>query len=181
MIREVLSVLFPYIVILYLTDCIHLINKTHILFVNYIGKKYYLKKSGLYFSKFSPIGITILSHNIPIYFTANGLYKINDQRSYDETVYEADDYHFISYKDINTIGVDGKEVTLNGEKYIKAPSSIIANIIKDRIKGFKTIKPSKRIKKVRKIFEETFNIDKINSLNRSYSYYIKFIQILSLF
>lgn len=181
MIREVLSSLYPYIVILYLTDCIQFINKTHMLFVNYFGKKYYLKKSGLYFSKFSPIGITVLSHNIPVYFTASGLYKINDQNSNDKTVYAEDDYQFISYKDINTIGVDGKEVTLNGEKYIKAPSTIIANIIKDRIIGFKTIKPSKRIKKVRKIFKETFDIDKINSLNRSYSYYIKYIQILSLF
>lgn len=181
MIREILSVLFPYIVILYLTDSIQFIHKAHILFVKYIGKKYYLKKSGLYFSKLSPVGITILSHHIPVYFTTNGLYKINDQKSYDEIICEADDYHFISYENINTVEVDGKEIKLNGEKYIKAPSSMIASIIKDRINGLKIIKPAKRLKRIKKLCKETFDIDQIKSLNRSCSHYIKYIQIFSSF
>lgn len=181
MIREILSVLFPYIVTLYLIDSIQFINKTHILFVNYFGKKYYLKKSGFHISKLSPIGITILSHNMPVYFTTNGLYKLNGQRSDEEIICEVDDYNFISYQNIDKVEVDGKEIRLNGKKYIKAPSSITANIIKDRIIDLKAIKPAKRIKKVQELFEETFDIDKIEALNHSYSYYLKYIQIFSLF
>lgn len=181
MIREILSVLFPYIVILYLTDSLQLISKCHVLFVNYIGKKYYLKRSGFYISKLSPIGITVLSQDLPIYFTASGLYKINDQRPYDKPDCKGDDYEFMAYKNIDTVEVDGKEIKLNGRKYIKVPSSIIANLIRDRINNFKTIKPAKRNNKVQTSLEEAFDIDTIKSLNRSYVHHIRYIQILSLF
>lgn len=181
MINEILSILFPYIIILYLIDSIQLINKSHILFVNYIGKKYYLKENGFHISKLSPIGITILSHNMPVYFTTNGIYKLKDERSYEEVNCEADDYYFISYHNIDKVVADGKEVRVNGEKYFKAPSSISANIIKNRINDIKTVKPAKRIIKVQKIFNEMYDINKIEALSHSHLYYLKYIQVFSLF
>lgn len=181
MIREILAVLFPCIVILYFIDSIQYINKTHMLFVNHVGKKYYLKKSGIHISKLSPFGTTILSHNMPVCFTISGLYKINHKESYEKAIYEADDFYFISYQNIDKVEVEGKEVRINGKNCIKAPSSISANIIKDIIYEIKTIKPTKRIKKIQKFFEETLDIERIAALNHSYSNYLINLKIFSAF
>ena len=106
MIREILAILFPYIVILYFIDSIQYISKANLLFVNHFGKNYRLKKSGFHISKLSPVGTTIVSQNLPVYFTTKGLYKIKDARSFGKILCDVSDFQFISYDYIESIEVD---------------------------------------------------------------------------
>lgn len=181
MIREILTVLFPCVVILYCLDSIQLINRKHILFVCHFGKRYYLKKSGIHISKLSPIGTTILSHDIPVCFTSRGLYTIINEQSFDKNVFASEDFHFIFYQDIDTVELDGKEIQINGKKFLKAPSSMHARIIQEKIKEIRIIKPSLRIKKIKDLFEESLSIEQAESLNESCSNYLLNLKIVSLF
>jgi len=181
MIREIIAVLFPCIVILYFIDSIQFINKTHLLFISHFGKKYHLKKSGFYISKLSPISTTILSHDMPVCFTAGGLYTIQNKESFEKVICEADDLHFISYQDIDTVDVNGKEIRINGKKYIKTPSSISANCVQGIIEEVKTTTPDLRIKRIKKLLHETLDIGNIETLNRSCSDYLTNLKILSSF
>lgn len=169
MIREILSVLFPYIVILYFIDSIQYIKKSNLLFVSHFGKNFHLKTNGLHVTKLSPASTTVLSHNIPTCFASKGLYKINEEGLHETIILNGENIHFISYQDINRIDVDGKDVNINGNKFIKAPSPITANIIKDKIKEIKTIKPAKRTQKIKKNTEKALGVEKIGERNQLYS------------
>ena len=74
--KYVLEVLFPYIIILYLFDCIIYIKKHHLLFASLFGKKFTIKKIGLYLASLLPLSETILSHSLPICFTEKGIYIV---------------------------------------------------------------------------------------------------------
>ncbi len=181
MIREILAILFPYIVILYFIDSIQYISRVNLLFVNHFGKNYRLKKSGFHISKLSPVGTTIVSQNLPVYFTTKGLYKIKDARSFENNLYDVSDFQFISYDDIDSIEVDGKDIKINETSYLKAPSSISAKFIRDIIKKIKVIEPAKRIQKIQKIFYEILNVKKAAGLNNAYSGYLKKLKIFCAF
>lgn len=164
-----MSVLFPYIVILYFIDSIQHIKKPNFLFVSYLRKNYHLKTNGLYIAKLLPTSTTILSHNPTTCFTTNGLYKINEEKLHETIILNGEDIHFISYQDIHRIDVDGKDININGNKFIRAPSPITANIIKDKIKEITTIKPAQRIQKIKQNMEEALDVEKIEEQNQLYA------------
>lgn len=161
MIREILSIIFPYIVVLYVIDSLQYVRKPNVLFVSHFGKYFHLKTNGLRVAKLSPASTTVLSHSVPSCLASNGLYQINEEGLHDVFNFTEDSIRFLSYEDIDRIDLDGKNVNINGNTFIRAPSPITANIIKDQIKRIKTVKPEKRAQKIKEYLESALAVEKI--------------------
>lgn len=161
MISEILCFIFPYIVVLYVIDSLQYVRKPSVLFVSHLGKNFQLKTNGLCVAKLSPASTTVLSHSAPACLSSNGLYQINEEGLRDAFNFTEDSIRFLSYQDIDRIDLDGKDVNINGKTFIKAPSPITANNIKNLIKGIKTVKPEKRTKKIKENLESALDVEKI--------------------
>jgi len=177
--KYILEVLFPYIVILYLIDCITYVKSHHLLFVSDLGKGFRLKEAGLHLVGLLPVSQTIASHNLPLCFTSNGVHTVADGHQYKSGLYEAKDFHFIPYHDLITIETDGKAVKINGKVSIKTPSGVIARHIMGLIQDLKGLRPSKRRKKIQSFLTKATDLQEIETLRTAYSNPILYLKILS--
>lgn len=179
--KYVLEVLFPYIVILYLLDCIIYIKKHHLLITSLFGKKFKIKKAGLYLAGLLPLSETILSHSLPICFTEDGIYIILEKSYSNSEVYKADDYKFIRFQNMNSVENEGKNVKLNTKHIIKTPSQLNARHLVDIINELKDLKLSKRIEKIGFFLSNSYDIQKITELKETYSNSFLPLKILGLY
>jgi len=179
---EVIADLFPYIVLLYLIDCIKYIHQYHLIFVSYTGIKYGLKKSGFHVTDLLPIGNTIISHNYPIVLTCKGLYTLElEIKNYELDLYREEDFIFISYQDIDVVQTDGKAVKINGKNYFKLPSPISALKISELIKELQELSPIKRLEKIRSFLSEESDLEKIINVRQSLNSKILYLKVLCSF
>jgi len=144
-----------------------------------LGKGFGLKKAGLHLVELLPIGQSIISHDLPVYYTRSGIYVLKDAHLYESALYEAEDFHFIRYQDIVDITADGKDVKINGKRLIKTPSPVSARYMADHIQDLKRLKPSKRNNKVRSFLAEATDLQGIKGLRSDNNDLLFYLRILS--
>lgn len=167
--RELLETVFPYLVILYVIDGITYVNTHHLLFVSYFGAGFKLVKSGAFFVNLSPLGHVTASHNLPICFSCNGVYFLTAGRRYETSLYHLEDFKCLPYQDMDTIEANGKEIKINGERLVKAPSSISTKQIAGIIQELKALKPGQRRKRIQTFLSETTDLQRVLATKRAYS------------
>ncbi len=177
--KYILEVLFPYIVIIYLLDCISYIKSHHLLFVSHLGKTFRHKEAGLHLVGLLPVSQAIVSHNLPLCFTSKGVYFVPDGQHHKSGIYETKDFHFIPYKDLTIVEADGKAIKINSKVSIKTPSGAIARHIIGFIKDLKVLRPSKRGEKIQSFLANSVDLQEIKALRIAYSNPIFCLQILS--
>lgn len=179
--RDVLEVLFPYIFLLYVFDCITYVNVQHLLLTSLSGKKFALKRSGLRVAGWLPTSQTITTHNLPIYYTRDGIGGVFD-RCYSNTgIFKAEDFKFIKFQDLESIEVEAKNIKLNNEHTIKTPSSSSARLTAEFINEIRILKPSDRNKRIRAFLSDCFDVDEIRKIETSKAKYFPIIKILSFY
>ena len=72
--KEVLEVLFPYIVLLYAIDGIVFVRNGHMVFYSHFGKRFAFGNPGVKLLELSPVCRTILTPRLPVCFAENGVF-----------------------------------------------------------------------------------------------------------
>jgi hypothetical protein len=112
--QDVFEVLFPYLVALYVLDCIQFVSRHHLLLSSLTGRRFRLHR---------PIGRTFLTHDLPLWVTTAGLYYLPANSPAPQIADQPSDWQFIAFRDLNSLQAEGKRVTLNGDAKIKLPSA----------------------------------------------------------
>jgi hypothetical protein len=176
--REVFSVLFPVLVGLYLLDCVKYISQYHLLFASNLGMKFDLKKAGFHFVGLSPLSSLVIAHNYPTFFTATGLYFLETRDRYEIDRYNAEDFSFLSYKDIAKIEADGETVRVNGKAFMRTPSHTMARNFVSLVDELKNLNSSKRFIRIKSHLSEAFDLQGAATLKLSHAKLFFYLKIL---
>ena len=177
-IKHILGVLFPYIVILYLFDCIVYIRKNRYLFISRFRKYYKLKKPGLRLVGILPIDKVVVCQDLPVYFTTNGIYIQRNKDCLNNVIAEIQNLDFISYDDISNIQVEGKNIKINETEVILAPCSKLAGQYANFIEDILKLETTERREKIRDFLADTVNLREIRKINSIYLNYSSYLQVL---
>jgi hypothetical protein len=165
--RFLLEELFPYIVLLYLVDCITYIRNYQLLFVSPFKKNFQMKGSGVHLVGLWPMTEAFISDNSPVFFSSRGVHLLTNDDPYECASYQAEDFHFIAYQDMTLVEVDGKEVKINGKVFCKTSSPIRARNIMHLIQKLKGMNSSERLEEIQAFLAEATDLQKIGVLRRS--------------
>ncbi len=176
--REIISVLFPVLAALYLLDCVKYISQYHLLFVSNLGIKFNLKRAGFHFVGLSPLSSLVIADNFRTCFTGNGLYFLETGDRYEIELYNAEDFSFVSYKDIAKIEADGETVRVNGKSIIKTPSRAAARNFVSLLNELKDLDSSKRFARIKSYLSEAFDLQGPARLKSSHSKLLFYLRIL---
>jgi len=176
--REIFSVLFPYIVILYIIDCISYVKSHDFLFVSTVRGCFKLIKSGLYIKSVSPLSRTFLSRNNPVLFTSIGIYLPTSEQHYQNSFYRSEDFTFIPYHDMDTLEIDGKRVRLNHSNFINTSSIRYARHIGSFIQELKDSKQRERGYKIKAFLDNANDFSQIENHEESFTNPFFYLKIL---
>ena len=176
--QHILQILFPYLVLFYLIDCIAYVGHQHLLFSSHFGRYFKIKKPGLHLVGLLPTSEAFVSHNLPIFLTSSGVYSLPDEYRAGNTQYKAQNLRFIAYEDIIKVEADGKAMKVNGKVIIKFPSSTSAKQMTEVIRELIYLEPSDRYEKICAFLDETTNLQGIFA-SRENHWPLTYVKILS--
>lgn len=174
-----LEVLFPYIFLLYVFDCITCVKARQVLLTSLFGKKFDLKRSGVHLAGLLPTSQTILVYNLPVYCTRDGVYLVPDQPVSNSRIEKAEDFNFIKFQDLESVETEGKNIKLNKTHTIQTPSSASARFNAKFIYQLKNLGPSDRKEKIKTFLSDSFALDEVKKIETSGSKSFSIIKILS--
>ena len=177
--KYVLEVLFPYIFLLYVFDCIIYVKARHVLLTSWFGKKFNLEKPGLRLAGLLPTSQTIITHNLPFHCTPDGVYAVFDPSGLNSKINQVEDFNFIKFQDMELVEVGSNTIKINNTHTIKFPSSSSARYNAEFINKLKRLRPSEREEKIKACLSDSFDLEAIKKIERSHSKYFSIIKILS--
>ena len=177
--KYVLEVLFPYILLLYLCDCITYVRARHVLLTSLFGKKFNLKKSGVRLAGLLPGSQAIMSHNLPIHYTRDGIYVGRDNYGSHTRIDKAEDFTFFTFQDLELIEADGKNIKFNKTRAIKTPSAAGARFHAQFLNSIKKRKPADRQEKIKTFLSDSYDLDAIKKIDHSSATLLTVIKIIS--
>lgn len=155
-----LQVLFPYIVLFYIIDCIVHIKKFHIAFSSQFGRKFKLKRRGVRFLGFSPLCKLYQAINFPFFASEKGFYLWNKDDLDECDLYEQKHFDLVLFDDVEHVESDGAVLTINASKKIRLSSSALANYLAEKIDHLKKCSPESRNKEYKAFFSSPEEIKK---------------------
>jgi hypothetical protein len=179
--KYVLEVLFPYIFLLYVFDCITYVKARHVLLTSLFGKKFELKGSGIHLAGWLPISRTIISHDLPIYYSRDGIHAVFDTPGSGNRIVKAEDFDFIKYEDLRFIEVEGKNIKFDNTRRIKTPSASSARFQAEFINQLKTSAPAIRRKKIKAHLSDSYDLEAIRKIETAGLKSFTILKILSSF
>ncbi len=114
-----------------------------------------------------PVGEAFVSHAIPICLTSRGVYRL-PEHSLDNVRYRVQGLRFLAYEDIANIEADGKVMKVNGDVFIKFPSSTNARQMTEIIRELMRLEPATRHDKIRTFLNETTNLQETCALRENH-------------
>ena len=102
--QDVFEVLFPYLVALYVLDCIQFVSRHHLLLSSLTGRRFRLHRAGVYLTGILPIGRTFLTHDLPLWVTTAGLYYLPANSPAPQIADQPSDWQFISFRGLELTG-----------------------------------------------------------------------------
>jgi hypothetical protein len=177
--KYVLEVLFPYIFLLYVFDCIIWVKARHVLLTSCFGNKFELKGSGVSLAGLLPISQAVISHNLPLFYTRDGIYAAFDRSGSNSRIDKAEDFTFIPYKDLARIEVEGKNIKFNNSHTLKTPSSPCARYYAKLINAIKTSSPADREAIINDGLSDSYDLDAVKKIATSSSKPFTIIKIIS--
>ncbi len=177
--KYVLEVLFPYIILLYASDCITYLKTNHILLTSWFGKPFNIKRSGIRLAGVLPTSQAILSHDLPLHCTPDGVYTIPDKIIPEDGIVNSKSIIFIKYGDLALVESEGKSIKLNRSYTINTPSSAYARYQAEFIRELTHTGLSGRPEKIAARLKESFDLESIRKIQKSYSRAFSVIRFLS--
>lgn len=164
--HDVFDVLFPYLVALYVLDCIQFVSRHHLLLSSVAGRRFRLRRAGVYLAGILPFGSTFLSHDLPLWVTTEGIYYMPESSPAPQTASQPSDCQFISFQELSSLQADGKSVALNGNEKIKFPSAASARRWVSLTEKLQHRKPTDRTNRIDALLGQTQRIARLLRLRK---------------
>lgn len=161
--REVLAVLFPYLVLLYLFDCVAGVRSGHSIFVSGFGRRFRLKGDGAHPVSLLPTGRAVLSHDLPLFLSAGGVYLPAVDSRWDRPL-RAPDLRFLPWSGIASASSEGRDLLVNGTLAVTLPSPAAAAGTAAAIRDLAASPPARRRAKTEARLAETFDLPGLDAL-----------------
>lgn len=123
--REVLGYLFPYLVLLYLYDCVARVRSGHLVFISPLGRRFRLGKDGAHAVGLLPTGQAVLSHDLPLFLSGGGVHLPAAEFRWDRPL-RPRDTRFLPWAEVVTVVPAGADVVINGSVSVALPSAAAA-------------------------------------------------------
>jgi hypothetical protein len=163
---QLLKVIFPYLIALYLLDCISYLNKHQFIIGTIIGKRFSLKKKGVHFLGLLPSSQIYLAQNLPIVFAIEGMYYVSYDTLNDIGIYRERDFSFLPYKEISQIEIDEKSLKYKDKIIIKGPSNLYIRNLRKFLHLLNSIKPNDRNLKISNYLSKLYNISEVVKIKK---------------
>ncbi len=132
---ELLAVLYPYLILLYCTDCLVYIEKQQIAFIHKLGRRFYKVKAGIHFAGFLPGSRIFITGHRPYCLTRSGMYLLSRQRIAPADRTYPENYDLFPYAAMDTFAAEGAAVILNNSVTIstscQAEARLLARLLED--------------------------------------------------
>ncbi len=174
---NLLGVLFPYLVLIYLIDSIRIIRKNHLLFISHLGKHFQVRVSGFYLSELFPLEQVIYSHCQPVCYTAEGVYLFDDCNKNSHSNPERP--VFVKYEEIDSVKAEHCTVKINGRSFFRAPTKRSAAHMAETVTGLKSLPPAERQKGIASNMERAFDLTNLRKSKEEYKRLLTPVKLLS--
>jgi len=165
--REILATLYPYIILLYLFDCLVYVGRHQVFFISLCGKGFRRVKSGIHLSGLFPFSETFVACSLNLFSSESGIYlRSNDNESQGLLNYP-EEYLFIPYADIENPVAEGNMLILNKSVSVKTPSVPCAKRLAGRLADAARTEYSKRSDLILKLMKEDTDMDRIRQIHQS--------------
>jgi len=116
---ELISILYPYLVALYLADCLFYVGKQQIAFCSMFGGSYRKLNPGLHLTGFLPGDRLFITGKRPFGLTPSGMYNPLEENDRNESLHRPEHYNFLPFASIDALSTDGSTLHLNENKSIQ--------------------------------------------------------------
>lgn len=164
--QDVFEVLFPYLVALYVLDGIQFVSRDHLLLSSLAGRRFRLHRAGVYLTGILPLGRAFLTHDLPLWITKEGIYFLPANSPAPQIADQPSDWHFISFRALKSLKLDGKSVSLNGQEKIKFPNAASAHRWQLLAKDMQQRTPSERTNKMATLLGQTHCMARVLRLRK---------------
>ncbi len=155
--REVLAILFPYLVLLYLFDCVATVRCGHLIFISRFGRRFRLKWDGAHAVGLLPTGQAVLSHNLPLFLSAGGVHLPAAESRWDRPLRPAD-LRFLPWGEIVSAASEGQDVLINRTLSVTLPSAAAAAGTAAAIRELAASPPARRRAKAEALLADAFDL-----------------------
>jgi len=176
--REILATLYPYLVLLYLIDCLVYVDKQQVCFISLLGKGFRLVTKGIHLSGLFPFSQSIAAGNLNLHPSESGIYyRSNDSETRGLLNYP-EEFRFIPYAYIDNPSPGENKVILNKDVAVKTPSSLFAKKLADRLAGTARTEFAERRELIRNFMKEDADIERIKEIHHSCKHRFGYLEIL---
>jgi len=169
----VLTVIWPYLVALYLLDCVLFVRGSELLFTGTAPSGFRVRGPGLRLAGMLPWDWSVLTAREPLVLSETGIYARADSNPDPFRPPGPDDFEFIPWEKAGKVETDGKQVVVNGRQVFAASTRIEASVCCRRIFKLRELPTEERIEALREDLAAINDIDSIpiamEAINRSAS------------
>lgn len=155
--KEVLAILFPYLVLLYLFDCVARVPYGHMIFVSHFGPRFRLKRDGIQAVGLLPTGLAVHSHDLPLFLSGAGIHLPAVETRRDRPP-RARDLRFVPWGEIVSAASEGPYLVINGDVAATLPSAAAAAETAAAVREISESPPASRRTKAEAIVAASFDL-----------------------
>jgi len=164
---ELLKVIFPYLIVLYLLDCISYLNKHQFIIGTLIGRRFNLKKNGIHLVGLLPNSQMYLAQNLPAVFTTDGMYYVPFGALNGIGIYRPGDFSFLPYKESGRLEIDEKSLKFNDDIIIKGPSNLYLRKLLGFLRRLASAKPRDRDSIIGNFVSKSYDVDEVKKIRKA--------------
>jgi hypothetical protein len=164
---ELLRVIFPYLIALYMLDCISYLNKHQFVIGTLNGRRFRLRKNGINLVGLLPSSQIYLVQNLPISLAAEGMYYVPYDRLNDTGVYGAGEFSLLPYEEVEKLEIDEKSLKYRDQVIIKSPSNLFVLKLLDFLSRLNSCKSQDRPSIISHYLSKRYDIDEVGKLKKA--------------
>ena len=157
----VLTVIWPYLVVLYLLDCVLFVRGGQLLFTGTASSGFRVRGPGLRLAGMLPWDWSVLTAREPLVLSETGIYARADSNPDPFRPPGPDDFELIPWEEAGKVETDGKQVVVNGRPVFAASTRIEASVCCRRIFKLRELPTEERIEALREVLAAINDIDSI--------------------
>ena len=169
-ILQVLSVILPYLAVLYVLDSLTFVGSHQLIFVSHFGRSFGIRKPGLCLTSLSPLGQTIAVSTTQACLSSSGIYLVSKNHLHQDSPrrYEREAFRFIPYANVARLELTGSNVQLNDTTEVQTPSVFSARLLIERIQRLKDASYAERQQLIASFMHEETDAKKVILARRAF-------------
>lgn len=166
---ELISILYPYLVVLYLADCLFYVGKQQVAFTSTLGGKFRKLNPGLHLAGFLPGDRLFITGKRPFGLTASGMYNPLEESHKTESWHRPEYYTFLPFAGMEALSTDGNTLHLSNSASIQTNSPQQALLWADRLSKLGALPYSDRTSVIEIGIHKDANLDRAGQTHDRWS------------